>query len=319
MSIQDITYESFKEDWFLATDSIICYTSGSTGIPKEIYLPKKEMILSAKRTCDYFNITSTSHLHSCISPNYIGGKMMFVRSVVSGARFSYEMPSNSPFKEPLNDYIDLVSVVPSQMIHILEHQESTRNIGHFLIGGAPLSSKIRNGIIAKGLSAFESYGMTETASHIALRQVREGEDWFKTLPGITVFPHIDNRLGIRIEGWSEFLTNDIAEIKSENSFRILGRADNVINTGGKKVFPENIEYKIAKDLDFPFYISSRKDDKWGEQIVLVVHKSDKTEFTEKKILEICRKRLSSWEVPKEIIGVDHFALTLNGKIKRSKF
>ncbi|MDE5790113.1 MAG: AMP-binding protein [Muribaculaceae bacterium] len=313
------TYRELKKSWFDSSDSILCHSSGSTGIPKRIYIPKKEMTASALRTCEFFNINASSHLHSCISPDYIGGKMMLIRSIVSGANFTYEPPSSRPLGDIQDDYIDLVSVVPTQMIHILEHPEIWNSIGNYLIGGAAIHPNIRKNIIDKGIKAFESYGMTETASHIALREVKDGEDWFRTLPGISVFPHTENRLGIRIEGWKDFLTNDIAEINSENSFRILGRADNVINTGGKKVFPESIEQKLNAYLDFSFYITSRQDEKWGESVVLVTTPWNIENVSEEKIFEICRATLVPWEVPKEIIRVEHFELTGNGKIKRDKF
>ncbi len=318
-TFEHTTYEQLYSDWHLESDCIPCCTSGSTGKPTKIYLPKKEMRASALRTCEFFNITASSHLHSCISPDYIGGKMMLIRSIVSGARFSYETPSNRPLENIPNDFIDLVSVVPSQMIHILDHPEIMKSVGHYLIGGAAIHQKIRDKIIEKGISAFESYGMTETSSHIALREVKEGEEWFHTLPGITVFPYADNRLGIRIEGWKEFLTNDIAEINSGKFFKILGRADNVINTGGKKVFPENIEQRLSPYLDFPFFISSRQDEKWGESIVLAISPSGDNDLQEEKIFEICRATLLPWEVPKEIKRISKLELTGNGKIKRIKF
>lgn len=317
--LKNITYEQLKKDWFYSSESILCHSSGSTGIPKKIYLPKKEMTASALRTCEFFNISASSHLHSCISPNFIGGKMMLVRSIVSGAKFTYETPSNRPLGHIPDDHIDLVSVVPAQMIHILDHPEISDSIGCFLIGGAAIHPKIRKKIIDNGIKAFESYGMTETASHVALREVNGGEEWFKTLPGISVFTHSDNRLGIRIEGWKDFLTNDVAEINSKNSFKILGRADNVINTGGKKVFPERIEQRLKAFLDFSFYISSRQDEKWGESVVLVTTPCEIDITQDESIIEICRATLAPWEVPKEIIRVKNFELTGNGKIKRDKF
>lgn len=309
-------YVDFIKEWHSDSEAIICHTSGSTGTPSRIIIPKKAMIESARRTCTFFKITPDSRLHSCISPDFIGGKMMYVRSAVSGANFSFEIPSNRPLSDHIKEKFDLVSVVPSQMIHILNHPEINNCCRNFLIGGSAIPTEIRERIIDNHISAFESYGMTETASHIALRKIAVDEEWFQTLPGISVFYHSENLLGIKIEGWKDFMTNDIAEIHTPKEFRIVGRADNVINTGGKKVFPEMIERKLAKHFKFPFFITSRPDSKWGEHIVLV---SVDTNVSDKRILEICRAMLNPWEVPKETIRLPELPLTTNGKIKRIKF
>lgn len=310
-----MTYDEFKSEWNSTGKDIVCMTSGSTGIPSTISLPKVQMINSARRTSLYFNISSKSRLHSCISPDYIGGKMMFVRSIVSGASFSYECPSNTPL-ENIDRKITLVSVVPSQMINILDSPQKLEKIEHFLIGGAAIPPAVKKKIIDKRVSAYESYGMTETSSHIALRRISVNDDFFKTLPGISVFYHDGNKLGIDINGWKRFLTNDIAFIDSPSSFKILGRADNIINTGGKKVSPEEIESVLQTKLDFPFFISSKKDDKWGQKIVFATTNKD---VTLNNINDICRQLLPAFKCPKEIVYMDEIPTTPNGKLKRISF
>lgn len=311
-----MSYDDFIKEWYSESETISCHTSGSTGTPSHINLPKREMISSARRTCSFFEITSDSHLHSCISPDYIGGKMMFVRSVVSGATFSYEVPSNRPLDRFTGQTLDLVSVVPSQMLHIFDRPDIIRSVRNFLIGGSAIPDEIKEQIINLRISAYESYGMTETSSHIALRRIKNETEWFETLPGISVFYHSGSQLGIKIDGWKEFFTNDVAEIKSPTSFKIIGRADNAINTGGKKVFPEVIERKLSRHLNIPFFISSHPDEKWGERVVLAT--SDTATSTE-AIMKICKSILPSHESPKEIIRLSAIPMTPNGKIKRIKF
>ena len=308
-----MTYEEFLSEWNNSSDSIVCQTSGSTGKPTLIEIPKIQMEASALRTCSFFGINSRSHLYSCISPDFIGGKMMMVRSIVSNASFSFETPSNHPFQDYRGSKIDLVSVVPSQMLYIVENIEKRPPIDCFLIGGAPLSDELREKITQNNINAYESYGMTETSSHIALRKVGKNGNCFKTLPGVTVFNYNGNLLGIEIAGWKEFLTNDIAELKSPHEFLILGRADNIINTGGKKVSPEIMESRLAPFLKAPFYITSRKDLKWGEHVVLAT--TDRL-MSDSEIEAICRSILQPHEAPKEIIRIDRLPLTENGKIKR---
>lgn len=309
-------FEEFRKEWETSSDVIICQTSGSTGTPERIPLPKVQMIRSAQRTCEFFGISDHSHLYSCVGAQYIGGKMMMVRSIVSGASFGWEIPSNHPLAEYEGRNIDLISVVPSQMIFLLEHPEILCRVKNFLIGGAAIPIPVRKQIIERGISAWESYGMTETSSHIALRRVTEENEWFRTLPGITVDYHSENRLAINIQGWKRFLTNDIAEIASPYSFRILGRADNIINSGGKKISPEELEQVLSSEFSFPFFITSQTDEKWGEAVVIAVVNA---EATDDEILLKCKGLLPSFKVPKAVLRLDKIHLTPNGKLKRIKF
>lgn len=321
-----MTYEDLEIEWRGSADAIVCRTSGSTGTPSIIRLPKKQMRKSAHRTAQYFGLDGNSHLHSCIAADFIGGKMMLVRAMVLGCGFSFETPSNCPLDDYSGGAIDLISIVPSQMIHILDMYESVviadnsvrelPELKNILIGGSPIPPGLRKRICESGLNVFESYGMTETSSHIAIRRVGNDEEYFHTLEGIKVSLSENGALIIHIEGWQTFHTNDIAEILDEKTFRILGRADNVIISGGKKIHPEEVEKKLQEAFDFPFMITSKKDEKWGEKVVMIVPAENLKRTSESRIIEKCRQICLHHEVPKEIIAIDELPTTENGKIKR---
>lgn len=326
------TYEDFKREWESENDSIICRTSGSTGTPSKILLPKKEVAASARRTIDFFGINSGSHLRSCISPEFIGGKMQLIRALEAGCSFSYEHPSNRPLKCYEGGRISLLSVVPSQMIHILDNLDSMHRIDAILVGGSPIPNALKNRIEVSGLNVWETYGMTETASHIALRKVssyspgKTETDAFKPLPGITVFlsdshglsarHNETGRLGIRINGWKEIVTNDIAEILPDGRFIILGRSDNVIITGGRKIHPEELEGRMSLFLDFPFFLTSEEDEKWGRRLLLVAE-TDPSRNSLQEILSKCRENLQGYETPKSVKFVTSLPRTANGKLRRN--
>lgn len=308
------TYERFLEEWRDRESSVKCQTSGSTGMPKTIELPKSEMRKSARRTISFFGLDGRSNLHSCISPEYIGGKMMAVRSEECGGRLTWEVPSNRPLINFSGNRIDLLAVVPTQMIDLLTRIDSLPEIGAIIIGGAPITSDLRRAISRSGLNAWETYGMTETASHIALRRVTETQIPFLALEGIRINTTEDSRLVIDLEGWQTVVTNDIAEITGEGSFLIKGRIDNVINSGGKKIHPEEIEEKLERFFGVPVLITSRPDKKWGERVVMIIE-DHKGHETDNKIISDCKSFLQSECVPKEI---EHHKLprTANGKKKR---
>ncbi len=278
------------------------------------------MKASAWRTIGFFGLKSDSFLFSCVSTRFIGGKMMAVRAWELGCKYGYEEPSNHPeLRIADNEIIDLLSVVPSQMLYFTENPELAAKVRRFLVGGAPLDFNLRNRILELGLEVWESYGMTETCSHIALRRVQKHPTGFIPLEGIKISQDERGCLVITI-GDEKFQTNDIVEFKEENTFEIKGRIDNVIITGGRKAFPEQIEEKLSGWLQDnyaiskeQFAITSLSDKKWGEKIVLAIsHPQIQFEVSEIKEADL----LDSWQIPKEVISVSAIPLTDNGKIDR---
>lgn len=344
-----ISYERFISEWLdESVDEIEAHTSGSTGKPKAIRLSKKMMRESARRTNAYFNIDSGWLLGSCISPAYIGGKMMAVRALEASCRFFCEEPSNHPDILPARKATDrnvLISVVPSQMWHILELglSEAEKRRIRFLIGGSAIPADLRKRIVEGSIKAWESYGMTETSSHIALRPITSDETLFTPLPGIKLSKSPSGTLAIDL-GNSEnpIITNDLVEFGSDGNFKILGRADNVIVTGGLKVIPELLEEKIRKIISKTelatnisgLMVTSRPDSKWGEAIVLNLEITpglsgdDTTLIPESEILikeveDAIRDKSNDLsysilrhEFPKEIRCVRALPRTPNGKLRR---
>ncbi len=310
-----MTFEEFIEEWQNDATFITAHSSGSTGTPKEITLPKEFVKRSGVRTNKFFNITLNSRLHSCVSPDFIGGKMMAVRADLAQCRLTYETPSNRPLNNfSKNEVIDLLAVVPSQMLHIVENANKMPIIKSVIIGGSAIDERLRDKIIASGINAYETYGMTETSSHIALRKVAPDVGWFKTLEGITV--SLDQRgcLAIKFDSGENIITNDLAKVKSDGEFIILGRWDDVIITGGKKVNPYETEKKIKQFFSTPFVITSRRDIKWGEEIILQIEGNPAIE--DKELISKLKNILDPWEIPKRIEYIEKLPRTVNGKIKR---
>lgn len=258
------------------SDMLYAHTSGSTGSPKHIRLPMETVKKSAWRTIRFFGLNENSHLHSCVSARFIGGKMMVARAMELGCRFSFEIPSNRPRLADAGR-LDLLAVVPSMMWDIAARHKSgtSPEIRNIIVGGAPIPDSLRKTIAESGLNAYETYGMTETASHIALRRINKEEIPFTVLEGIEISTDGRGCLVIKQDECEPLTTNDIAEIISDREFRILGRADNVIITGGRKVHPEDIEKRIGQTVSrfIPgdFIITSRPSQKWGEEVILQVN------------------------------------------------
>lgn len=305
---------SFVNEWFNSSPVVTAHTSGSTGKPKNIKLLKSDMLKSAMATNRFFGINSDSVLACPLSSGYIAGKMMIVRAIAAGCRMIAATPSNR-FDLPESNRISLIAIVPSQLEHTLNrYGDRTENI---LVGGAPLSVEQQNLVSQYSGNVYLSYGMTETCSHVALKRV--GTDGaFRALPGISF--DIDTRgcLIINAPGFSfsGTVTNDIVELRDECSFVWRGRYDNVINSGGIKVYPEEIEQKIAYlcNIGSQFYITKRAHAKWGEIPVLVIKTTDELDIQD--IATEIRNVLSKAERPKEILVTDKIETIGNGKIRR---
>lgn len=309
--------DEFIDAWNNTRSTILAHTSGSTGTPKLIELPKSDMQLSAKATCDYFGINHNSTLVLPLSPKYIAGKMMIVRAIISGATLWIEEACNKPIA---HDYgiIDLLPVVPSQVNWLIENPKLINSINNIIVGGGALSPDQESRLREHPCNIYATYGMTETCSHVALRNISRNEPYYTAMPDISF--DIDHRGCLIIEApkysFKRLITNDIIELINSHQFVWRGRYDNVINTGGIKVFPEEIEQQLAGVIDSPFYIIGRPSPKWGEEIVLYVEGSS---IDTNSIIKKVRNSLNPYCVPKEIIVKYQFFRTESGKIKRMLF
>lgn len=303
----------FLKQWNSSDRYIDAHTSGSTGTPKAIRLSKADMEASALSTCSYFGISSNSLMICPLSADYIAGKMMIVRAIVSGADLIMEHPSNRP--QLLSEKnIDLVPIVPSQLPGLID-VAARRTISNIIIGGAPLRAADETRLSDVPFSSFATYGMTETCSHVALRRLGAGNTMFEALPGYTF--GIDTRsclvISTRLQSFGTLVTNDVVELVDDTHFVWKGRFDNVIMSGGLKVHPETVEAAIGNLIDRNFYISGATDDKWGNRVVLHI---EGTQYDTRQLIEELRKKLQPHELPREVAFHNTFRRTSSGKIIR---
>ncbi|MCM1451685.1 MAG: AMP-binding protein [Clostridium sp.] len=308
-----MTYEEFERKWADESPCIIAHTSGSTGTPKEIRLLKADMLASAKATNARFGITKESVLGIPLSCDYIAGKMMAVRAYAAGCKLKVIPPKND-FEIGVGR-IDLLSIVPSQADCLIRHPEWSNRIGAVIVGGAALSQEKWEALARTGYKAYASYGMTETCSHVALAEMGGP---FTAMPGITFGIDARGCLTINIPTMSigQVTTNDIVDLLDERSFIWQGRYDNVINSGGIKIFPEQLEKEIAKYLNIDFYIVGIPDEKWGEATQMVAQGN---ESMRPAIEEALKNSLDHKNLPKNIHFVRMLPRTANGKLLRKAY
>ena len=311
---------NFLLDWLDEKDYVEVSTSGSTGKPKVIKLKKEHMINSALASQKFFKLQNPCTALLCLPADYIAGKMMLVRAIVLGWELDMVPPKANPLDQVYKRY-DFCAMTPFQLDNSLARLHLVKKL---IVGGGAISvnlSKLVQGIKTK---VYETYGMTETCSHIAARRINPKKQKkttipFKTFPKVTI--KLDHRdcLIIKAPNVSdeELVTNDVVELLTYKKFIWRGRYDNVINSGGVKLYPEEIETKLSKIIGHRFFVASVEDDSLGEKLILLVER----EFSEETKTNLSQaikslKTLDRFERPKQIIFIEKFEETDSGKIHR---
>ena len=295
----------FLLDWLDNATTLQLNTSGTTGVPKIITISKQAMVLSAIATANFFNLQPGDNALHCLPTRYVAGKMMLVRAFIIGLELDL-LPPTSALEELHKDKkYDFVALVPLQAEQNIDKLEQFKKI---IIGGQPISNLLSVQLQNLNAEIFETYGMTETITHIAAKRV--GAEYFTVLPNITIATDDRNCLNINIPAISETIikTNDIVEMVSPQSFKWIGRFDHVINSGGIKLFPEQLEAKLSKQIAIPFFITGIPDEKLGQKVILVI------EGKSFKLSEVYYTDLEKYEHPKEVFFIPQFTRTQTAKI-----
>ncbi|WP_035692088.1 AMP-binding protein [Flavobacterium sp. F52] len=296
----------FFLDWFDKKDYIEMTTSGTTGLPKLVRLKKQAMIQSALATGDFFGLEPGDKALLCLPTQFIAGKMMLVRSLILGLELDVVSPSLHPLQFNTTTY-DFVAMVPLQVQNSIDGLSKVRKL---IIGGAKLDSALEEKLLPLKTEIYETYGMTETITHIGAKRL--GDSVFSILPNVKISQDDRQCLVIHVATISDepIVTNDLVELVNEQQFKFLGRIDNVINSGGVKLIPEQIEAKLTGKIANRFFVTGLPDTTLGEKLVLVIE-GEKQEF-EPDFFDV----LGKYEKPKEIVFVSKFKENENGKLLR---
>lgn len=313
--IQEI--ESIITDWQSMKNEIQVHTSGSTGKPRLIKHARNQVIASAERTNSFFNLRETSSVLLCISPQTIGGKMVIIRALVGNYTVHCVQAQKNPFVQlPIDLHVDFASLVPYQLAEIVATEPTLlKRVGKILIGGANIPALLEETCAKIHANCFIGFGMTETISHIALRKLNN--PYYSVLEGVRVTQlnneTIINDSKISVEN---LVVSDSIESLNEQQFKWIGRSDFVINSGGIKIHPEQLESIVATYIATPFIISSIDDQQLGECCVLVSEAPVTTELF-KNIQDACSNAFGNYYQPKKVI-IATISYLNNGKIDRIK-
>ncbi len=309
---------NFLLDWLNDKSYVTVKTSGSTGAPKAIKIKKIHMCNSAKATGKHFKLPEKTTALLCLPAEFIAGKMMLVRALVLGWHIDMAQPRSNPLDNVYRRY-EFCAMTPLQLDNSLSRLHL---LGKLIVGGGAISGTLKKKLYGISTKVYETYGMTETVTHIATRRVnpkkiKEGTIPFKALSKVSV--HTDDRGCLVIKApmvsTDPVITNDLVELETYKKFIWLGRVDNVINSGGVKLYPEQIEHKLSPMIHVPFFVAGIPDDSLGEKLALFVEQEDEFAFAK---AEYDTTNFEKYEMPKVIYSVPRFERTQNGKLQRGQ-
>lgn len=320
----------FMHLWMSGQEQFNLQTSGSTGVPKTITVTRKQLSSSAAMTGKALDLGEGTRALVCLNVAYVAGIMMLVRGMELNWELTIVEPSSNPlFNLEDEPHFNFVAMVPLQLSSCLENEETKNRVnylGKILLGGAPVSISLIKEVANLPVPVYQSYGMTETVSHVALRKLNFpfGEGNYTILPGVILGQ--DERGCLNVSGpmsnEEKIQTNDLINIVSGNTFTWLGRIDNVINSGGVKIILDQVDELIANVFYDQKYTSSfftwyEKDEKLGQKLILIMEKSDQY-LQEEIILKEIRKKVSAYETPKHVYFADQFIKTETEKIDKRR-
>jgi o-succinylbenzoate---CoA ligase len=325
--LKDIGYDFIKEgipyenvlgrfimDWMDKENYINVKTSGSTGNPKIIQISKQAMVSSAIRTGNFFDVEIGDTALHCLPADFIAGKMMLVRAMILGLSLELVQPNSDPMRDIYKGY-DFVAMTPMQAHNSLDKLTQIKTL---IIGGAPISPDLNEKLVSLHDNCYETYGMTETITHIAASKLSIPKKPFKVLNGIHLKKDDQGCLLVDAPDITDKLiyTHDLVEMHTKDTFTYLGRRDNVINSGGVKISPEVTERKLSHNVKLPFFLYGVPDKTLGQKLVMIVEGSDREAAEVENQITAC-KPLEKFEVPKAICFVSKI-LRNNGKYLRDK-
>lgn len=331
----------FCKRWLSGQSNFFLNTSGSTGRPKTVMLTRTQLVASAGLTQRALGLRSGDRTLVCLSTDYIAGMMMLVRGFELGLSLTVMTPTRNPLAAFADDVsFEFTAFTPLQLQEVITHTPSkvtlVNRMRAILLGGAPVSADLLQKIKTLAAPVYHTYGMTETASHIALKPLNgprandpQASDYYRPLEGVEIGLSCKGCLTVKssVTRHRTLITNDLVDLKANGLFRWLGRIDNVINSGGIKVQAEKVEQALETLFqDYPgnilikrrFFVGPVEHSTFGQMVVAVmegppvpvtIQDDIRTRLLQSKLLE-------KYEIPRYFYFRSHLLETPTGKIDR---
>lgn len=304
---------------------LVVFTSGSMGNPKGVRLTVTNLTAAALASQQHLGHGPDDDWLLAMPLHHVGGLSIVVRQAFTGGSVTM-LPRFEArrFAAAMTSGVTMVSVVPTMLRRLLQHGPF-RGLKAVLVGGGPIPSGLLEEAAGRGLPVLPTYGMTETFGQVATLHPDAPLDYrAHPLPGVEIQTGPDGRIAVkgpqvsagylgepdRPDVW--FVTGDLGEIDDEGALRVLGRADNVIVTGGENVNPERVEAVVRGHPDVnEAVVVGVPDPEWGQIVVCVYQgKAD-------GLGDFVAHSLPGYMVPQRWVRVDEIPVTPLGKPDRA--
>jgi len=302
---------------------LLMHTSGTTGAPKPIRIGRNDLRASAALTAATFGLHPGDRALLCLPCDFVAGKMMVVRAMLLQLDLHLVDPRGSVLANlRTHDRFRFAALVPLQLHRALQEDKSRlqRQFDTILLGGGPVSDALIEDLQDLDVAVFQGYGSTETVTHVALRRLNGpgrstafeaiGKVHFGRDPRgclVVYTPHLST---------TQHVTNDLVELIDDTHFHWLGRHDHVILSGGKKIFPEQLEARTAGVIPYPHYFTGVHDDVLGQAVMLVLETERPQQEVLPEVLSSLMTTLHPHELPRRVQALRRIQRTSGGKIIR---
>lgn len=305
--------------------TLAAHTSGTTGAPKAIGFPAKDLVASAQLTAKAFDLRAGDRALLCLPVGFIAGRMMIVRAMVLGLDLHLADARGSILDNlRTDDRFRFAAMVPQQLHRAVQEDRSRveRQFERILLGGGPVAKTLEDDLHGLRTHVLHGYGSTETLTHVALRTLNgpQRSNVYEALGAISFSSDDDQRLVIHTPHLTvqEHHTNDLVDLIDRTHFRWLGRYDNVILSGGRKIHPERLEAITSGVLPYAHYFMAVPDERLGQAVKLVIETDRSPEEVLPEVMRSLTAALAKYELPRKVVAQAEFLRTASGKVIRDK-
>jgi O-succinylbenzoic acid--CoA ligase len=318
------------EDGVLAEPGVVLvvHTSGTAGMPKLVQFERRAIDAAVAASAFALEATPRDRWICCLPLAHVGGMLVLLRGILLDAPVSVH-PTFEPRLIGAEKNPSFISVVPTMLGRLLDAGIDLTGFRGILVGGARLPAEIRERADRAGAPVIETYGLTESCGGV----VYDG----LALPGVQT--RINPNGGIELRGpmlmlgyrFDDAATSDAftedgwlqpgdgGEIDAEGRLHVVGRIDDLINTGGEKVWPHEVEMALREHSKVAEVgVGGRQDQEWGQRVVAFVVPADPAEPPSlDELRAFAAARIARHKVPRELVLVEELPRTFSGKLRRA--
>ena len=307
--------------------AVVIPTSGTGGVPKLVEFDRHAVDAAVAASALALGATPHDRWLCCLPLAHVGGLLVLLRGVLLGAPVTVHARFDVGAFDAVRDAA-MTSLVPTMLVRLLDAEVDLSRYRAILVGGAYLPPEIRRRAEDAGARVIETYGLTESCGGVVYDgrplpgiEIRIDDDGGIDLRGPTLmlgyrFDPEGTRSAFTEDGWLR--PGDAGEVDADGRLHVIGRVDDLINSGGEKVWPDEVERSLrSHEKVAEVGVGSRPDREWGQRVVAWVVPRDAADPPSlEELRDHVARILPRHKAPRELVLVEHLPRTSAGKLRR---